>query len=150
MANARTALQSRQRLDVRFDEIRLVAARLRPPVRGWIKAIREGLGMSSAQLAKRMGMKQPSVVAIEQSEIKGTIQLSTLRKVAEALNCSVVYALVPNEQLETIVRDQARKVARRRLKTVEHSMALENQAVGKIDEAVEAETRRLVRKHVTQ
>ena len=42
-----------------------------PPVRGWIKAIREALGMSTAQLAKRLGVKQPSVVALERSEAKG-------------------------------------------------------------------------------
>src|SRR4029077_8396372 len=85
--------------------------------------------MSSAQLAKRLGMKQPSLTAIEQSELKGTVQLTTLRRVAEAMDCTLVYALIPNKPLESIVREQARKVARRRLQSVEHSMALEQQAV---------------------
>jgi len=98
-------------------------------VRGWIKAIREALGMSSAQLARRLKIKQPSVVDIEQSELKGTIRLATLRRVAEALNCTLVYALVPNEPLEKIVREQARRVMRRRLQLIEHSMLLENQGV---------------------
>jgi len=66
---------------------------------------------------------------MEQSEMKGTIQLATLRRIAEALNCTLVYALVPNEPLETIVREQARKVAKRRLQSVEHSMLLEDQSV---------------------
>jgi predicted DNA-binding mobile mystery protein A len=104
-------------------------ALFKPPVRGWIKAIREALGMSSAQLAKRMGVKQPTLTAIEQSELKGTVQLATLRRVAEAMNCTLVYALIPNEPLETIVQKQARKVARRQLQSVEHSMLLERQAV---------------------
>ena len=63
-----------------------------------------GLGISSAQLAGRRGVKQPSVIALEQSEVKGTIELATLRRVAEALGCTVVYSLVLNKPLETMVR----------------------------------------------
>jgi len=74
-------------------------------------------------------MQQPSVVAIEQSEAKGTIELATLRRVAEALDCTLVYALVPNKPLETIVRDGARAFVRRRRGPIEHSMLLENQRV---------------------
>ncbi|MFI5023496.1 MAG: mobile mystery protein A [Alphaproteobacteria bacterium] len=128
MNNQRLAAQSRQSLDARFAKLR-PTERFKPPVRGWIKAIREALGMSSAQLAKRLKIKQPSVVQIEQSELRGTVQLATLRRVAEALNCTLVYALVPNEPLAKIVRQQARKVARRRLQLVEHSLLLESQGV---------------------
>ncbi len=128
MPNQRLAAQSRQTLEARFAKLR-PTERFKPPVRGWIKAIREALGMSSAQLAKRLKIRQPSVVDIEQSELKGTIKLATLRRVAEALNCTLVYALVPNEPLEKIVREQARRVMRRRLQLIEHSMLLENQGV---------------------
>jgi predicted DNA-binding mobile mystery protein A len=89
--------------------------------------------MSSAQLAKRLGIKQPSVIALELSEAKGSIELATLRRVAEALGCKVVYSLVPDEPLETMVRDRARAVAGARLSAVEHSMLLEDQAVGTED-----------------
>jgi predicted DNA-binding mobile mystery protein A len=106
------------------------ASRFAPPVRGWIRALREGLGMSSAQLAKRLDIKQPSVVALEQSEARGTIQLATLRRVAEALDCTLVYALVPNKPVETMVRDRARVLARNRLGPIAHSMQLEDQKVG--------------------
>ena len=85
--------------------------------------------MSSEQLAKRLGIKQPSVVAVEQSEARGTIELATLRRVAEALDCTLIYALVPNQPLETIVGNRARAVARRDLARIEHSMRLEDQAV---------------------
>jgi predicted DNA-binding mobile mystery protein A len=85
--------------------------------------------MSSAQLAKRLGVRQPSVVALEQSEAKGTTELATLRRVAEALGCALVYALVPKKPLEAVVRERARAVLRRRRAPVEHSMALEDQAV---------------------
>jgi predicted DNA-binding mobile mystery protein A len=98
-------------------------------VRGWAKAVREALGMTTAQLAKRLGVKQPSVVAIEQSEAKGTVELATLRRVAEALDCTLVYAFVPNKPLEAMVRDRARLFSRWRRGPVEHSMLLEGQAV---------------------
>ena len=128
MNKARLAAQSRSQLDERFKELG-PAKRYAPPVRGWIKAIREALGMSTAQLAKRLGIKQPSLVALEQSEAKGTIELATLRRVAEALDCTLVYALVPNKPLETMLRDRARAFARRRRAPVEHSMLLEDQKV---------------------
>ena len=89
--------------------------------------------MSSAQLAQRLGVKQPSVVALEQSEAKGTIALATLRRAAEALNCTLIYALVPNQPLESMVRERAREVARRRRAPIEHSMLLEDQAVNAQD-----------------
>ena len=94
MIKAKLAAHSRSRLDRRFKEIGPLS-RFSVPVRGWIKAIRAGLGMSSEQLAKRLGVRQPSVVSLEQSEAKGTIALATLRRVAEALDCTLVYALVP-------------------------------------------------------
>ncbi len=128
MNKARFAAQSRSHLDERFKELRPVA-HYKPPVRGWIKAVRKALGMTTAQLAKRLGVKQPSVIAMEQSEAKGTIELATLRRVAEALDCTLVYALVTNTPLETIVRDRARAFARRRWEPVEHSMVLEDQRV---------------------
>jgi predicted DNA-binding mobile mystery protein A len=144
MKKARLAARSRANLDERFKELGPVT-RFAPPVRGWIKAIREGLGMSSAQLAKRLRVKQPSVVALEQSEVKGTIELATLRRVAEALDCTLVYALVPNQPLEAMVRDRARTFARNRLEAVEHSMLLEDQKVPPKAKDSEARLDELVR-----
>src|SRR5258707_11364853 len=128
MKKLQSAFRSRTHLDNRFKDIGPLT-RFATPVRGWIRAIREGLGMSSAQFARRLGVRQPSVVALEQSEAKGTIELATLRRAAAALDCTLVYALVPNKPLETMVRDRARAFARRRLEPVEHSMLLENQRV---------------------
>src|SRR5271154_7181917 len=107
MKRKRLSTQSRSRLDQRFQELGAVM-RYTSPARGWIKAVREALGMTTAQLARRLGIRQPSVVALEQSEAKGTIELATLRRVAEALDCTLVYALVPKKPLEDIVRERAR------------------------------------------
>jgi predicted DNA-binding mobile mystery protein A len=128
MNKAKLAAQSRSHLDERFRQMGPVK-RFSPPVRGWIKAVRESLGMTAAQLATRLGVKQPSVFAFEQSEAKGTIELATLRRVAEALDCTLVYALVPIKPLETTVRDRARAFLRRRRGPIEHSMLLEDQNV---------------------
>ncbi len=89
--------------------------------------------MTAEQLAKRLRVTQPSIAALEQSEAKGTIELATLRRVAEALDCTLVYALVPNKPLEEAVRERARKFMRRRLAAVEHSMLLEDQKVAERD-----------------
>ena len=128
----RESLQTRSRLDERFNEFG-PPRRFASPVRGWIKAIREGLGMTTTQLAKRLGVSQPSVTALEQSEAKGTIELATLRRVAAALDCTVVYALVPNQPLEATVRERARLFAKKRLAPVEHTMLLEDQSVAARD-----------------
>jgi predicted DNA-binding mobile mystery protein A len=128
MNKARLAAQSRANLDERFKKFGAVR-RFAAPVRGWTKAVRGALGMTTAQLAKRLGVKQPTVVAMEQSEAKGSIELATLRRVAEALDCTLIYAFVPNKPLEAMVRGRARAFTRRRLGPIEHSMLLENQKV---------------------
>ncbi|MFI4985969.1 MAG: mobile mystery protein A [Alphaproteobacteria bacterium] len=132
MKHTRLAARSRANLDRRLNAIRQVA-RFAPPVHGWIKAIRQALGMSSLQFARRLGVRPPSVVDLERSEAKATIQLSTLRRVAKALDCTLVYALVPNKPLAVMVLEQSRKAARHRLEAVAHTMRLENQTVAAKD-----------------
>ena len=89
--------------------------------------------MSSRQMADRMSISQSGVVRLEQSEKRGTISLNTLRKAAEALDCVVVYALVPNKALESVVVDRANEIATRQLARVNHSMRLESQGVDEGD-----------------
>ncbi len=85
--------------------------------------------MSSSQLAQRLGIAQSSVVSLEQSELKGSIEIASLRKVAEALDCNLVYALVPRKPLHQLLLDRAVLWNRARRASVEHSMLLEDQAV---------------------
>lgn len=108
-----------------------------PPKSGWVQAIREAIGMTTAQLAARMGIKQSGVTLLEKREVAKTVTLATLEKAARAMNCELVYALVPKESLEAIVDEQATIAAKRLLKRVTHSMNLEKQDAG------EAETRLL-------
>ncbi len=85
--------------------------------------------MTTVQLASRLGIKQPSAAALEKSEARGSIELATLRRVAEALDCTLVYALVPRESLEATLRGRARSLLQRRGGSVAHSMLLEDQQV---------------------
>jgi len=94
-----------------------------------VKAIREALGMTTVQLAQRMGIAQSSIVLLEQSEALGRIKLDTLQRAASALDCRLVYALVPNQPLESLVESRRRELAEKQLAAVEQSMSLENQAV---------------------
>lgn len=98
-----------------------------PPKAGWIRAIRESLGMTTSQLAQRMGIKQSGVSLLEQREIHKKVSLETLQKAAHALECELVYALVPKESLEKIVQKQATHKANAILKRTAHSMELEEQ-----------------------
>lgn len=109
------------------------------PARGWIKVLREALGMTTAQLAKRLGIAQPSVVGLEQAEASKAITLKTLERAARALDCTLVYALVPRKPLESVVQERAYQAARKRLHTISHSMALENQRVLEDDEQAQLE-----------
>ncbi len=119
---------ARRHLDKRLSKEAPIGSLARPP-QGWIKAIRRSLGMSTYQLAERLGVSQATVSGLEGSEAKGTIQLATLERVAQALNCRLAYALVPNESLETMVVERKRVLATRLLDSVRHTMRLEGQAV---------------------
>lgn len=124
------------------------AARKVPrPSKGWIRAIRQALGISSGELARRLGTSRQLPLQLEKSEAEDKITLKSLRAVANALDCDLVYALVPRAaSMEELIENRARAEARQRVLGVEHSMALENQAAGNVDEAVEAEARRLARR----
>jgi predicted DNA-binding mobile mystery protein A len=118
-----------EQLERKLGRYRDLAELARPKV-GWIRTLREALGMSSPQLAKRLGIKAAqSVEDMQKDEVSGTIKLQTLKRLAEALNCEFVYAFVPGKPLQEILRDRATEVARRQISPVSHSMKLEEQGV---------------------
>ena len=100
---------------------------------GWIKAIREALGMSTSQLGKRVGIDQSRISRLENSEVDGNIKLSSLQNIARGLEMEFVYGFVPRASLEDMVRDQARKIAMERMKRLNHTMALELQELSDED-----------------
>lgn len=116
----------RDQLDTRFKNLRILTEKSIPET-GWIRVIREALGMSAKQLGKRVGLSQPRISRLEIAESEGDLKLSTLRKIAEGLNMKFVYAFVPETSLEEMVQDQAKKIALKRMTKVNHTMRLEEQ-----------------------
>lgn len=117
-----------QQMDAQLAAWKGVQIPLRPKA-GWVRAIRESLGMSAAAFARRLGISHAGVRKLETSEADDAISLATLRKLAEALDCELHYELVPRTSLVEQVHGQAEKVARDRLQPITYSMALEDQAV---------------------
>lgn len=138
---------ARRQLDKRLSLLTETSS-LAPPPRGWIRAIREALGMTTAQLAKRLGVSQPRVIDIEKAEARRTITLDSLERAARALHCRLVYALVPNKPLDDLVEERARLLAEKRLAATRHSMTLEAQGVEPGDEREQLQ--RLIRELVEQ
>lgn len=129
-ATAARGVRARRALDRRFAALRegLAGAAARP-AGGWVRAIREALGMSTADLAARLKVAPSTVNRFEVNEQAGRIQLDTLVRIADELDCDLVYALVPRRPLEDIVDDRARELASRELAAVGHTMTLEAQGL---------------------
>jgi len=123
---------------LRLEQIERAVAQVVVPVRpasGWLHVIRSALGITTRQLAAQLGMGQSSLVALEKSEAEDRITLQSLRKVADALDCDLHYALIPRTPLIQRIENRAEQVANERLSRVLHSMRLEDQApTNQVDE----------------
>lgn len=118
----------REQVDASLSQFRpLYNANL--PRKGWIRAIRDALGMTAKQLAGRLGVAQQAVARIEKDEIAGSVTVKTMRKTAEALNCQFVYGFLPKTSLKETVQARAKQVAEKRLAEANQTMALENQSL---------------------
>ncbi|MGH7557995.1 MAG: mobile mystery protein A [Gemmatimonadota bacterium] len=138
------ALRLRQ-LQTRLDRL-VPLAEMQRPREGWVRFIRETLGLTAAQLANRLGLSQPAVSQLEKAEQEGRITLNTLREAASALHCNLVYGLIPRDDLESVLQRRARQVAEQRMERVWHSMMLEGQEVSaeEKDRQIEDLTRELL------
>jgi predicted DNA-binding mobile mystery protein A len=145
MRPSERAAQARRELDRKFGAANLGPIEARPRS-GWIRAIRGALGMSQAVLAERLGVSSAAVNKLEHAELHGGITTGKLAEVASALDCTLVYALVPNSTLERTVRTQARTVAAQLLGYAARTMALEAQDidVDRQSEALERYAQQLV------
>lgn len=135
----KTALEQLDASLVQFAPLR----NLQPPKKGWIRAIRDALGMSGRQLGERMDVSKMWVGDMERLEATGATTLKTLRRAAEAMDCVLVYALVPKTSLKETLLKQARRKVRQDMARASHTMALEDQAltqdeVGKATETAAA------------
>ncbi|MBL0200655.1 MAG: mobile mystery protein A [Chitinophagaceae bacterium] len=111
-----------------------------PPPTGWIKAIRNAIGMSMLQLGKRLSITKQSVQDIERREKDGSISIKALREAARALDMQLVYGFVPNDgSLEALIDRKAKELATQIVQRTSNSMKLEDQENSKqrIEKAIE-------------
>jgi predicted DNA-binding mobile mystery protein A len=131
-----------QQLDRALTPLRSLP--LSRPNAGWLRAIRQALGMTTRQVAKSVGVTQSAVVDIERTEARGDITLATMRRYAAALGCELHYALVPKRPLQELVEERADSIARDLVSRARHSMTLEAQVTN--NETLEREIKDLRRK----
>jgi len=104
------------------------------PSGGWIRAIREALGMGLESFARGIGVASPSaVLKLEKNEVDGAITLRRLRDAADALGCDLVVAFAPREPLVEKAGRQARQKAHERLSRIGHTMEMEGQGIDRSD-----------------
>jgi predicted DNA-binding mobile mystery protein A len=133
------------RLDLELEFLDQAVRNIRSaplPRFGWIKSVRTAFGMTGAQLAMRVGVSATTIAYYERSEAAGTISLNSLRKIADALHCALVFATAPKsgDTFDRIVQRRAEYVVRRRAERVGHNMKLEDQEVDQ--DIVEGQMRR--------
>ena len=119
--------------DLRLEQLQAALQAYQPllakqtPPRGWLKEIREAIGRTERQQAARLGVAGSTLHKSEQSEAQERITLGQLRKLADGLDCALVYALVPRTPLTDVVQNRAKKLAREEVYGVAHTMSLEDQ-----------------------
>lgn len=111
-----------------------------PPPTGWIKALRNAIGMSMLQLGNRLSITKQSVQDMESREKDGSISIKALREAARALDMQLVYGFVPNDgSLEALIDRKAKELATQIVMRTNNSMKLEDQENSKqrIEKAIQ-------------
>ena len=111
------------------------------PKEGWLRTVRTALGMSGTQLAKKLGVTKARVSKVERAEPHGSVTLNTVQVMAEAMDCKFVYAIVPKQNVEDVIKARAVEKARAQVKAASTHMALEAQSLSQ--EQLEFETERI-------
>ncbi|MEQ3763036.1 MAG: mobile mystery protein A [Alcanivorax sp.] len=125
--NMKRIVQKQYRENVNRARAQLVGLTI--PSEGWIRTVRQALGMSGAQLARRMGVTRGLVSNTEKAELAGGVTIKAMQNMAHSMNCRFVYAIVPEHDIEEIVQKRALEKARAQVKQVSVHMALEEQAL---------------------
>jgi predicted DNA-binding mobile mystery protein A len=116
--------QVERRLDIL--RIALKTAKVRP---GWIRYMRQALGITLQKLAELIDGSKATVAQAERNEAKGKITIETLKKLAIAMECEFVYAFIPKDSIKSILKKKAMTKASRIISEADTHMTLENQRV---------------------
>ncbi len=118
---------ARNQQQVLINKAAKVASDLPDAQAGWIATVRSSLGMTAAQLSRRLGVNRAYVSAAEDAEINGTLTVKRLQRMAEAMGCRFVYCIVPEGDVQDLIEKQARAKATALVMRASKQMALENQ-----------------------
>ena len=121
----RTSRQITRQLDEVLSQVHVPER----PARGWLRVIREALGMTQRQVAERVEVSRQAIASAELAEVEDGINMSRLRTLADALGCDLQYVLVPRHPLKEMISSQAHKLALKKLERVNRSQALEASSV---------------------
>lgn len=150
MPSRKTLLSERIRLDTSLKDCRLLGGKIgNIPLHRWIRDLRKRLHMSQKQLAKRAKITQSHLSLIESGKSKISVWL--LEKIFEALFCDVM--IIPlSQDLDAIMKKQAKLAAKKHLSSLMGSMALENQLPTKeyLDKKIEEVAYDLLRSGSTE
>ena len=118
----------------------------RPPG-GWLRTIRQSLKLTLPELAKKLGITKSTLIGFELREANDSITLATLKRVAEAMDCKLVYAILPKTgTLDDIVEKKAHDKATTLVRAVDTTMSLEDQSVGRTEERIKEVAKRILEK----
>lgn len=111
-----------------LNAARVGAAR---PARGWLRAVREAMGITQGEVAAKVGVKRQSYAQFETAEERGSISLSSMRRAAEAMDCELVYFVIPRAAVAGTFTDLAKvhDPMAGHLRATEHSMTLKGEGV---------------------
>jgi|SRR5215813_1200040 len=121
------------------------------PSGGWLGSIREALGLSLAEIGRRLQLSRQNVQKFERAECTDRVTLGTLRRVADAMGCDLIYVLVPKSGSFTELAERpARESAARDVQRVIHTMALEDQKPENAAQLMEEEAKRRLNRGKTR
>jgi predicted DNA-binding mobile mystery protein A len=112
---------------------------LTSPRKGWVRAIRKVMGLTTTELARKVGVSQPRIMVLENAEINGTTTIKAMRAVAEAMNCRFEYSFIPQKPIDEFLKERAYEVAESRVEYVSSQMELEKQGLSEKEKKAQVE-----------
>jgi predicted DNA-binding mobile mystery protein A len=112
-------------LEQRVPALNAARAAAGMPARGWLRAVREAVGLTQHQVAEKAAVKRQSYAQFEAAEERGSISVGSLRRAAEAMDCELFYFIVPRGGERTYAElAQAHDPMHRHLRATDQSTAL--------------------------
>ncbi len=137
-----------QQLNEKMDKLTGLQHVIVPPI-GWIRAIRNGIGMSMEQLGRKLSITKQGVMDIEKREMEGAITIKAMQEIAKAMDTQFVYGFVPNAgSLEQMIETRALEIAKKIVQRTSNTMKLEDQVNSKerIEKAIKERATEIINK----